>query len=53
MIQKVLKAKTKYVVNFLIDQLSNKNPDDIHMALNASGVLREFCDNETLFQQLV
>ena len=45
----VLKDKTNMVVNFLIDQLSDKNQDDIHMTLNAFSVLQEFCENETLF----
>ena len=41
------------VIHHLIDQLSNKNQDDIHMTLNASNVLREFSDNENLFQLLI
>ena len=49
----ILKDKTSYIINFLIDQLSEKNQDDIHMTLNAFSVLQEFCENETLFAQLI
>jgi len=41
------------VVHNLINKLSNKNPDDIHMAINASSVLNEFCDNEAFFELLI
>ena len=47
--QSVLKEKSLYVVNYLIDQLSNKNQDDYQMTLNAYTVLMEFCDNEHCF----
>ena len=49
----VLKEKTEMIINFLIDNLSEKNQSDIHMTLNAYSVLQEFCDNETLFQMLI
>ena len=47
--QSVLKEKSLYVVNYLVDQLSNKNQDDYQMTLNAYTVLMEFCDNEHCF----
>ena len=37
------------VVHSLIDKLSPKNRDDMHMTLNASQILSEFCENETFF----
>ena len=49
----ILKDKTTMVVNHLIDALSEKNQDDIHMTLNAFYLLQEFCDNETLYQLLI
>lgn len=50
--QSVLKEKSLYVVNYLVDQLSNKNQSDYQMTLNAYTVLMEFCDNEHCFQLL-
>jgi hypothetical protein len=50
--QQVLKTKSTMVVNSLIDMLSCKNQDDIHLTLNASTVLNEFCENESFFQIL-
>ena len=47
--QAVLKEKSTMVVNSLIDMLSPKNADDMHMTLNASQVLTEFSENETFF----
>ena len=47
--QAVLKEKSTMVVNSLIDMLSAKNTDDMHMTLNASQVLTEFSENETFF----
>ena len=41
------------VVNSLIDKLSPKNRDDMHMTLNASTVLSEFCENESFFSHLI
>ena len=41
------------VVHSLIDKLSPKNRDDMHMTLNAGQVLSEFCENETFFQLLI
>ena len=40
------------VVHSLIDKLSAKNRDDMHMTLNASAVLTEFCENESFFALL-
>lgn len=40
------------VVNSLIDMLSPKNTTDMHMTLNASQILTEFCENDTFFQLL-
>ena len=40
------------VVNSLLDKISYKNKDDLHMALNASTVLVDFCENESFFQIL-
>lgn len=40
------------MVNYLVDQLSNKNQSDYQMTLNAYTVLMEFCDNEHCFQLL-
>ena len=51
--QQVLKEKSSMVVHSLIDKLSPKNRDDIHMTLNASAVLSEFCENESFFQLLI
>ena len=51
--QQVLKEKSTMVVNSLIDKLSPKNRDDMHMTLNASNVLSEFCENESFFQHLI
>jgi len=48
----VLKEKSTMVVNSLIDMLSTKNKDDIHLTYNASTVLSEFCENETFFHIL-
>ena len=47
--QQVLKEKSTMVVNSLLDKLSPKNRDDLHMTLNASTVLSEFCENESFF----
>lgn len=47
--QKVLKEKSIMVVSSLIDMLSSKNTNDMHMTLNASQVLGEFCENEAFF----
>lgn len=47
--QVVLKERSTMVVNSLIDMLSPKNTDDMHMTLNASQVLTEFSENETFF----
>jgi hypothetical protein len=40
------------VVYSLIDMLSPKNTNDLHMTLNASQVLSDFSENETFFQLL-
>ena len=50
--QAVLKEKSTMVVNSLIDMLSPKNTTDMHMTLNASQILSEFCENDTFFQLL-
>lgn len=50
--QEVLKEKSSFVINSLIDQLSNKNQDDYQMTLNANTVLQEFCENEHCFSLL-
>lgn len=47
--KEVLHEKGLMVVDHLLDQLSPKNQDDMHKALNASTVLLEFVDNETCF----
>ena len=47
-----MKEKSTMVVNSLIDMLSPKNANDLHMTLNANQVLTEFCENETFFQLL-
>ena len=36
----------------MIDMLSPKNTTDMHMTLNASQILTEFCENDTFFQLL-
>ena len=41
------------VIHTLIDRLSYKNKDDMHMTLNASAVLQEFCENYNFFHLLV
>ena len=51
--QQVLKEKSVMVVTKLVDMLSPKNADEIHMTLNAQNVLNEFCDNESFFQILI
>lgn len=51
--QQVLKEKSTMVVHSLIDKLSAKNKDDLHMTLNASAVLTEFCENESFFSLLI
>ena len=50
--QTVLKEKSTMVINTLIKQLSPKNKDDVHAAINASTVLNEFSENEAFFQIL-
>ena len=50
--QQVLKEKSVMVVNSLLDKISYRNKDDLHMALNASAVLVDFCENENFFQIL-
>mgnify|MGYP006889515119 CR=1 FL=1 len=50
--QAVLREKSNMVVDALIDALSAKNQDDLQLTLNASTVLSEFADNETLFALL-
>ena len=47
--QQVLKEKSVMVVTKLVDMLSPKNADELHMTLNAQNVLNEFCDNESFF----
>jgi hypothetical protein len=47
--KEVLHEKGIMVVNHLLDALSPKNQDDVHKALNASTVLKEFVDNEQCF----
>jgi hypothetical protein len=47
--QNVLKEKATMVVMSLIDKLSFKNKNNLHMALNASTALNEFCENESFF----
>ena len=47
--QQVLKEKSAMVVHTLIDKLSPKNRDDMHMTLNAGQILSEFCENESFF----
>ena len=51
--QQVLKEKSTMVIHVLIDRLSYKNKEDLHMTLNASAVLQEFCENYSFFHLLV
>ena len=48
--QQVLKEKSTMVVTTLIERLSYRNKDDLHLTLNASTVLCEFCENEAFFK---
>ena len=47
--QTMLQIKARWIVEQLIDRLSQKNKDDVHLTLNASNVLSEFAENETFF----
>lgn len=40
------------VVTSLIEKISQSNKDNMHMTLNASTALNEFCENEAFFQIL-
>lgn len=40
------------VVTSLIEKLSARNKDNLHMTLNASTALNDFCENEAFFQIL-
>ena len=50
--QQVLKEKATMVVMSLIEKLSPQNKDDLHLTLNASAALNDFCENESFFQIL-
>ena len=50
--QTILKEKSTMVVNALINNISAKNSNDIHSAINSAHILTEFCENEAFFQIL-
>eukprot|EP00352_Strombidinopsis_acuminata_P007141 CAMPEP_0176363748 /NCGR_PEP_ID=MMETSP0126-20121128/19319_1 /TAXON_ID=141414 ORGANISM="Strombidinopsis acuminatum, Strain SPMC142" /NCGR_SAMPLE_ID=MMETSP0126 /ASSEMBLY_ACC=CAM_ASM_000229 /LENGTH=65 /DNA_ID=CAMNT_0017720137 /DNA_START=1131 /DNA_END=1328 /DNA_ORIENTATION=+ len=51
--QTILHEKKMMVIRTLLDRLSNKNQDDFEETLNASGILKEFCEEEQSYEIMV
>jgi len=51
--QKILHEKKMMVIRTLLDRLSNKNQNDFEETLNASGILKEFCEDEQSYTHMI